>query len=308
MSIAFLCPGQGSQQPGMLHQLPNHPQVQKTMNDAEDLLKKDVFSLDTEKEFQSTAAVQISLFLWSIAMYRVFQAEGVKPDMAAGHSVGAFSAAVIAESLSFKEALELVRNRGKWMEEAHPSGYGMGVVTGLSYNQIKRLLKKQDPNKTVYLANLNADDQFTISGSEKALDDFLKSASNEGARKAELLDVTVPSHCKLMRAVTEKMRQYLNEISFLPPKIPYAGNAKARAFFDAESIKEDLAESISKPVYWNETVHLYYERGARLFVELSPQAVLSDLVNKTFSEARAISVSNGLENCLLLMERYNWKS
>ncbi|WP_158734718.1 ACP S-malonyltransferase [Alteribacillus sp. YIM 98480] len=308
MSIAFLCPGQGSQQPGMLHRLPDHPQVQKTMNDAEDLLKKDVFSLDTEKEFQSTTAVQISLFLWSIAMYRVFRAEGVKPDMAAGHSVGAFSAAVIVEALSFKEALKLVRKRGKWMEEEHPSGYGMGVVTGLSYNQLKRLLKEHDSNKTVYIANLNADDQFTISGSQTALDVFLKSASNEGARKAELLNVTVPSHCELMRDVTKKMRQALNEISFSRPKIPYAGNAIARAFLDAERIREDLAESISKPVRWNETVHLYYERGARLFVELSPQAVLSDLVNKTFPEARAISVSNGLENCLFLLERYNRKS
>ncbi|SDH66987.1 malonate decarboxylase epsilon subunit [Alteribacillus persepolensis] len=307
MSIAFLCPGQGSQQPGMFEQLPDHPYVQKTLQEAEDILQTDISLFDTKAQLQSTTTVQLALFIWSMAVYRAFKSEGYTPDMAAGHSVGAFGAAVITGALAFRDALPLVQKRGEWMEKQHPSGYGMGVVTGLSYRQMTTLLEEYERDETMYLANVNADDQFTISGEVSTLESFLTAAAAEGARKAERLNVAVPSHCVLMKEVSEKMESALQTVSFSSPTIPYAGNTKPRALLNTEKMKDDLAESISHTVRWNEVMHLYYERGARLFIELSPQAVLSDLINKQSSEIRGISVSHGYEDCCLLMERYSLK-
>lgn len=305
MKHAFLFPGQGSQCPNMLHQLPAHPEVAALLQEANEILGGDVLLYDQAEQLQSTVAVQISLFLSGVATARVLRAEDVVPDMAAGHSVGAFAAAVVAGALPFEEALLLVKLRGELMEQAFPQGYGMGVVLGMNERQLTSIVGKLTaPEAPVFVANVNAPDQIVVSGSLSGLERLLATVRTAGARKAKLLNVSVPSHCPLMKQVAAEFAKALEPVSFSNPRIPYAGNFTTRPLRAAQAIREDLANSISSPVRWHEITTLFYEMGARLFIEMLPGHVLTDLAAQTFSGARAISISEkGIRSAVILTER-----
>lgn len=306
MSIVYLFPGQGSQQPTMINNLPNHKVVERTIEEASMAIGEDVRLRDSAEALASTVSVQLSLLVVSVAIYRLLKNERVEPDIAAGHSVGAFSAAVAAEVLSFSDAIQLVKKRGVWMEEAQSKDhFGMGVVVGLSKIQLSELINKvHSENNPVYLTNENASDQFTISGHKKGIRDVLFLSINKGAKKAELLPVNVPSHCPLLKEVSVKMAQALEDFSFHRPKFPLASNCSARILTSEQKIKEDLARSISNPVRWHEASEVMYEKGGRLFVECSYKSVLKDLAEKAFPAARAISVmQSGIRSSVVLVQR-----
>jgi malonate decarboxylase epsilon subunit len=304
VSVAFLCPGQGSQQPGMLHDLPDNQAVKETFEEASDTLNESVILLDSEEKLKSTRAVQLSLLIGGVASGRNFETEEALPDMVAGHSVGAFTAAVLAGVMSFRDAISVVEERGELMEKAYPHDYGMGVVVGLPKTKLEEILLRVSDHP-VYLANLNSPDQITISGSRAGIQLVLEMAAADGARKAEFLNVSVPSHCPLLDPVADRLYERMDELAFSSPTIPYAGIRNARALRDPESIKKDLAFSVSNPVHWHEVTTLYYELGVRLFIELPPGRVLSDFANKAFPDARSIAVSeSGMQTARILMERY----
>ncbi|SEA35831.1 malonate decarboxylase epsilon subunit [Thalassobacillus cyri] len=305
MSVAYLFPGQGSQQVNMLHHLPDHPVVQKTLDEASETINESAILLDSESRLQSTVAVQLCLLIAGVSTARVLETLEVKPDMVAGHSVGAFGAAVIAGVMDFKDAVSVVKQRGEWMEQAYPKGYGMGVVAGLPLKQLEEILENHTTGEEdVYFANLNSPDQVTISGSVTAIKRVLASAKEGGARKTEMLNVSVPSHCPLLEPVSENLASTLNQISFHRPTIPYGGNRTARALRDPEAIKDDLAFSVSRSVKWHQATSLFYELGARLFIELPPGRVLTDLSCRAFPSARSISVSDsGLKTAQVLINR-----
>lgn len=142
MSVVFLFTGQGSQQIGMFHQLPDHPVIEETFHEASEVLKEDIYTLDSEKALSSTVAVQLALLISGVATARALEAEGAAPDLVAGNSVGAFSAAVIANVLEFKDALQFVKLRAILMENAYPKGYGMGVVVGLNERRLSGIIQK----------------------------------------------------------------------------------------------------------------------------------------------------------------------
>ncbi|WP_227938325.1 ACP S-malonyltransferase [Alkalihalobacillus deserti] len=305
MKVAFLFPGQGSQQPNMLHALPRDAIVNFTLEEASEVLHEDVLHLDTKEALRSTVAVQISLLVASVAMARLLREQGAQPDVVAGHSVGAFGAAVVANVLPFQDAVALVKLRGELMEKAYPTGYGMGVVTGMMANRLQSIIDQvANVNEPVYLANINSINQLTISGSITGIDQVLLAAKKEGARKAELLQVNVPSHCELMNPISLKLAQALGKVAVRKPSIPFASNRTARVFRDAHSIKEELALSVSQPVRWHEATQLFYEMGTRLFVELPPNHVLTDLTIQAFPNARSISVASmGVKSTSILINR-----
>ncbi|RFU64965.1 malonate decarboxylase subunit epsilon [Peribacillus glennii] len=304
MAVAFLFPGQGSQQTGMLHELPMHPAVSRTLEEASELLKTDILSMDTEGKLRSTAAAQISLLTASVATARALQEEGATPDMVAGHSVGAFGAAVIAGVLEFEEALTLVKKRGEYMEQAFPDNYGMGVVLGLSQPELSSVLKNNNADDSVYIANINSPDQIVLAGQIKALEQAFELVLKNRARKAFLLNVSVPSHCSLLQPVTVKLAALLEAIPLREPDIPYAGNRTARPLRNAKAIREDLALSLSNPVRWHDATSVLFELGARLFIEMPPGQVLTDLAAKEFQGARSLSISvNGLKTAAILIEQ-----
>jgi malonate decarboxylase epsilon subunit len=302
MSVAFLFPGQGSQQPGMLHELPDHPVVSGTLEEASAVLDKDVLSFDTDSALSSTTAVQIALLVAGVSTARALKSEGVMADMVAGHSVGAFAAAVIAGALDFRDALSLVKLRGELMENAFPQGYGMSVVIGLDERRLAPLIGQA--GEPVFIANLNAPDQITIAGSIPGIDAVLAMARAAGAYRAEILRVSVPSHCPLLQHVSGRLARALDEVPFREPAVPYGGNRRARALRDPEAIREDLAMSVSHPVRWHEVTTLFFELGARLFLEMPPGHVLTDLAAAAFPAARSISITNsGLNSAVILTRR-----
>ncbi|MDV2685960.1 malonate decarboxylase subunit epsilon [Alkalihalophilus lindianensis] len=305
MSVAYLFPGQGSQLPSMLHSLPEHSTITNTIVEASEAIKEDVLTLDSPLALQSTINVQICLLTAGIAVARTLKEEGVHPLFVAGHSVGAFGAAVTSGVLEFSEAVRLVKLRGTLMEDKTPSGYGMGVIVGLSEKKLASIISGiHSETSPIYLTNRNSPDQMTISGSDQAVKQVLLIAKNEKARKAEQLDVNVPSHCPIFSHVSDLLESHLQKLKVSDPLIPYVSNLKARRLIKKEEIIADLAQSISSPVLWHDVTTTLYELGVRLFIEMPPGQVLTDLSKQSFPEARSIAVSmSGLKTVQVLMKR-----
>ncbi len=305
MSIAFLFPGQGAQTPGFLHRLPDHPAVAATLAEAGRSLGCDVLSLDSPQALASTVAVQLGIVIAGVAVSRLLAAEGVVPAMVAGLSVGAFSAAVAGGALALADALPLVRLRGELMEKAYPHGYGLAAIVGLNERKVCALIAERfDPAAPVYLANLNAPGQFVIAGAEAGLEAVLAAARAGGARKAERMAVSVPSHCPLLAGVATALGEALEGIPVAAPAVDYIDNRHARPTREADRVKADLASNVMFPVHWHDGTVVMFERGARLFLEMAPGHVLSSLAAAAFEEARAVTVDETMtETDVVLADR-----
>lgn len=305
MSVAFLFPGQGSQRPGMLHDLPDHPAAHETVAYATEVLDRDVLSLDTSEALASTVPVQLALLITSTATARVLIEEGGRADFVAGHSVGAFSAAVAAGALTFPDALRLVDLRAHAMQEAYPHGYGMGVVVGLDERTVSRLAAEAyTPKAPVHATNVNAPLQISVSGADNALEKVLTLARKHGARRTQRLAVPTPSHTPLMAPVAAELERALADASLSPPAVPYLSNVGGRAMRDPEDIRDDLAWNVEHPVRWHDATTLLFELGVRLFVELPPGNVLTRLAADAFPEARCVAVDDsGTASALLLSSK-----
>lgn len=305
MSVAFLFPGQGSQYPGMLREMPDRPAVRGTFEEASEILGCEVFELDTTEALGSTVAAQLALFIASATAARVLTAEGGRADFVAGHSVGAFAAAVTAGALAFEDALRLVEVRSRAMQEAHPHGYGMGVVIGLDERTVSRLAAEiGTPESPVYAANVNAPLQVNVSGADDAVERVMDLARECGARRTKRLAVPTPSHTPLMAPVAAELSRAFADVSLRSPEVPYVSNIGARALRGAEEIREDLVRSVERPVRWHDATSLLFELGVRLFVELPPGDVLTRLAEAAFPDTRCIAVDGGgIDSALIMIHR-----
>jgi malonate decarboxylase epsilon subunit len=305
MSVAFLFPGQGSQCPGMLHDLPDHPAVRDMISQATEVLGRDVLELDTPEVLDSTIATQLALLIAGATVARILGEESGGADFVAGHSVGAFAAAVAAGTLAFPDALRLVDLRAHAMQEAYPHGCGMGVVVGLDERTVSRLADESGTRKAqVHTANVNAPLQVSVAGTDDALERFLNLARENGARRAARLSVPVPSHTPLMASAAAELERALADVPMDPPAVPYLSNVGGRALRDSEEIRADLARSVERPVRWHDATTLLFELGVRLFVELPPGDVLTRLAADAFPDARCVAVDeSGVESALLLIGR-----
>src|SRR5271165_2469559 len=306
MSLAFLFPGRGAQVPGMLHQMPDHREISATFEEAGQVLGQDVLKLDTEQALSSTVAVQLALLISAVASTRALQAEGIKFDLVANLSVGAFAAAVAAEALTFRDALSLVKLRAELMEKAYPRGYGLSVVVGLNEQQLSKIVGEiSKPDAPVFLANLNTPTQIVIAGSDAGMNAVLDRAKNEGARTAKRLEVSVPSHCALLKPVADELTRCMSKIEIKTPNAIYVSNRRARALRDPEGIREDLATNVQYAVRWYDAVTVAYERGIRLFIELPPGRTLTDLVTAAFPDARFVAFEQmRIDSLVKLIKRF----
>jgi malonate decarboxylase epsilon subunit len=291
MSVAFLFPGQGSQVPGMLHNLPDHPAVARTLDEVGESLHADVRELDSAEALQSTVSVQLALLASGVAVARALLEEGVKPVAVAGLSVGAFAAAVAADVLSLADGARLVKERAEDMVKLYPQGYGLAAIVGLTENQVSTLVKQactaQDP---VYVGNINAPRQIVIAGSYGAMDKVLEAARKSGARKAVRLNVSEPSHCPLLQPVADALKKSLGAMHLQDPKIIYVANVTGRAVRRAEVVSEDLATNIAHGVRWYDATTVLEELGCRLFLEMPPGHVLSELGREAFADVRTLAI------------------
>ena len=306
MSVAFLFPGQGSQRPGMLHDLPDHPVAHAMISEAADALGRHVLDLDIPEALGSTIAAQLALLIAGATTARILTEVGGTANFVAGHSVGAFAAAVTAGALAYPDALRLVDLRAHAMQEAYPRGYGMGVVVGLDERTVSRLAAESGtPEAPVYAANVNAPLQVGVSGADDALERVLVLARVHGTRHARRLAVPTPSHTPLMAPVAAELESALAGVRVNPPTVPYVSNVGGRALRGPEEIRHDLARSVEGPVRWHDATTLLFELGVRLFVELPPGDVLARLAADAFPEARAVAVADaGVGSAPTLIARH----
>jgi malonate decarboxylase epsilon subunit len=307
MSIAFLFPGQGSQFPGMLHTLPDHPVVARTLDEVSDILGRNSRGLDSTEALKSPVSVQLALLASGVAVARCLAEEGVEPGAVAGMSLGAYSAAVACGALNLADGLHLVRQRAEMMEKLYPEGYGLAAVIGLNERQVSNLVQEvHSDQRPVYVANINAPRQIVISGSNEGMNRVLQAALKSGARKAERLDVSTPSHCPLLQPVAEALETSLRTMHVRSPNLVYLRNVTGRATRSAEAISEDLANNIAHGVRWYDMTTVVEELGFRIFLEMPPGHVLTVLANEAFPDAQARAVGeNSIRQTVRLVERYS---
>ena len=306
MSLAFLFPGQGSQTPGMLHALPDHSAISRTLDEASQTLHSNVQDLDSAESLQSTVAVQLALLTAGVAVARAFAEEGVVPEAVAGLSVGAYAAAVHCGVLGFTDAIQLVQQRAELMQGLFPTGYGLAAIVGLTESRVSALVAdSHSPRTPVYVGNINAPRQIVIAGSEAGMSAVLEAARRNGARKAERLHVAVPSHCPLLEPVAAALRTRLEGISLRPPQLIYVSNVRARALRQAGPVAEDLANNIAHGVRWHDATTILEELGCRLFLEMPPGQVLSSLAKESFPDVRTLALAqSSLKGALHVAARF----
>ncbi|MGP0014820.1 malonate decarboxylase subunit epsilon [Pseudomonas sp.] len=288
MSSLLVFPGQGAQQPGMLHRLPDAAIIRGCLHEASDVLGEDVGLLDTPQALASTRAVQLCLLVAGVACARLLLEDTALPAYVAGLSIGAYPAAVLAESLTFSDALRLVSLRGELMQQAYPQGYGMTALIGLELAAVDKLLAHVHSERTpVYLANINADNQCVIAGSDEGMSALVALMRKDGV--ARRLAVSVPSHCPLLDEPARVLADAFAKVSMQAPRLGYLSGSSARLLRSAEQIRDDLAFNMRRVVDWRGTVQSAYERGARLQIELPPGSVLTGLARRVFEQGTVIA-------------------
>jgi malonate decarboxylase epsilon subunit len=276
-----------------------------TYADAETLLGYPLATLDSAEALSGTEATQMALLVCAVADARRLANSGVVADFVAGHSIGAFAAAVCAEALDFTDALRLVAIRGRAMNDAQPHGFGMAAIVGVPENTVQQWIDAITIcGGTLYLTNRNAVRQFAVSGADADLDTLIDIARKNGANKAMRLAVAVPSHSPLMQSVVPKLRTAIDAMRVRAPRIPYASNHTARLIRDAAGVADDLVENVAQPVRWSDLMHALYERGVRTFVETRPGDVLTKIVQSSFDDVRAFALeSTALPDVLAVLRR-----
>jgi malonate decarboxylase epsilon subunit len=291
MSVAFIFPGQGSQFPGMLHQLLDHPAVVRTLDEISEDLQSDVRTLDTERGLEFTVDVQIALLAAGVATARALIQQGVEPIAVSGLSVGAFAAAVTAGVLSLQDAVELVRLRAEQIMKLYPSGYGLSAIVGLNESHVTKIVQAvtsvRDP---VFVGNINAPRQIVIAGSNVGMDRVLDDARRQGASKAVRLHVSVPSHCPLLQPVADLLEKRMSSVKLTTPHMIYVGNVNARAMRTKELVARDLVNNIAHGVRWHDATTLLKELGCDLFLEMPPGHTLSDLAKENLPGINSVPV------------------
>lgn len=298
MKIAFVFPGQGSQSVGMMHSFAQLAGVRETFAQASDRLGQDLWKLAGEgpaEELNLTVNTQPVMLTADIAVYRAWQAaNGAKPELFAGHSLGEYSALVAGGALDFTDAVELVRFRAQAMQEVVPAGAGaMAAILGLDDDVVKSACAEASGGGEVAeAANFNSPAQVVIAGNKAAVERAMEIAKAKGAKRAVLLPMSVPSHCSLMRPAAERMRERLVGVSIRASAIPVLHNADVKSASSGDAIKDALVRQLCQPVRWVDTVRALVAAGAMHIVECGPGKVLAGLNKRIAPEAKILSLSD----------------
>ena len=289
-------PGQGSQSIGMMDNIAHAPIIKKTFIEASDILGKNFWSMVTteNKIINQTINTQPLMLTAGVATWRYLQENNLdSPSFLAGHSLGEFTALVAAKSLSFENALNIVTKRAELMQNAVPKDEGaMAAIIGLEDQKVIEVCNEEQGNEVLEAVNFNSPGQVVIAGTKFTLEKSLQSFKDAGAKRAMILPVSVPSHCKLMRPASILFDDYLKSIVFNLPKFPIIQNYEAIHYNEIDKIKSALVHQIYNPVRWTETIKLLSAEGINLFIEAGPGKVLTGLNKRINKEASHVSVSN----------------
>lgn len=305
-SLAFVFPGQGSQQLGMLSELAAaHPIIQETFAEASQALGFDLWEMTQngpEEALNSTENTQPALLTAGVALWRLWlQQGGAQPAVMAGHSLGEYTALVCAGAMSLADGARLVKLRGEYMQQAVPAGTGaMAAILGLDDEGIAAACEAAAEGAVVSPVNYNCPGQVVIAGEKAAVERAIEACKAAGAKRAIPLPVSVPSHCALMRPAAEKMALAMAEIELQMPSIPVVQNVDAAVASDLDSLKNKLLQQLYSPVLWTASVQKMAEDGVDTLIECGPGKVLTGLNKKIDRALTGVSISDpaGLETAL----------
>tara|TARA_B100000686_G_scaffold321383_1_gene373986 strand:+ start:773 stop:1708 length:936 start_codon:yes stop_codon:yes gene_type:complete len=298
VEIAFVFPGQGSQFIGMGKDFYDHvPEAKKLFEEANKVLGYDLSNIcfnGPEKTLKLTENTQPALLVHSTMALIMLRENGINSVLAAGHSLGEFSALVAAGALKFRDAVRLVRLRGQFMQEAVPVGVGsMAAIIGLPVETIQELCDKvSSDSELVQTANLNSPIQTVISGNKESVDRVSKDALVAGAKKAVVLPVSAPFHSALMKPAEIKLKKELENTEFYDLSFPIINNIEAKLITKGTEARESLVKQVCSPVHWTETMQSIIDHKINTVVELGSGKVLSALMKRFDKSVNCYQVSD----------------
>ena len=290
--FGFVFPGQGSQKLGMLGSLANdYSLITDTFEEASDVLGLDLWEIaqhDSENNLDLTHITQPVLLTASVAIWRLWQQRSpARPSVLAGHSLGEYSALVCADVLSLADAVTVVHQRGKFMQAAVPPGVGkMAAIVGLENYQIHEICDEAEKGEVVSAANFNSPGQTVIAGDASAVERAIILCKEAGAKRALPLNVSVPSHCALMKPAAIELEKILDEIEFSAPSIAVVQNVNGELVDSPSEIKLNLIKQLYTPVLWVDCIDIISKKGVTKLVECGPGKVLSGLIKRIDSDIR----------------------
>lgn len=295
-NLAFLFPGQGSQSLGMLKELAaSYAEVQQVFERASEVLGENLWQLvqeGPESKLNQTQYTQPVMLAAAYAVWQVWCKQSkVRPEWLAGHSLGEYTALTCAESLVFEDAIQLVSERGRLMQDAVPAGVGaMAAILGLEDHQVVKVCEQAQETEIVAAVNFNSPGQVVIAGNTAAVERAIELAKAAGAKKAITLPVSVPSHCELMRPAAEKLAEKLAKIQVNVPLMTLIHNVDVCSHNAPEVIRNALKEQLYKPVRWVDSVNFMSDQGVTVFVECGPGKVLTGLDKRIVKHAEHLSI------------------
>lgn len=304
--LAFVFPGQGSQHLGMLAELAaEYPVIEETYAEASEVLGYDLWDLTQngpEADLNQTDRTQPALLTSGVALWRLWQQKGgQQPAIMAGHSLGEYTALVCAGAIGFKDAVNLVKLRGEFMQQAVPAGTGaMAAILGLADDAIQAACESAAGNEVVSAVNFNCPGQVVIAGNKAAVERAIEACKAAGAKRAIPLPVSVPSHCVLMKPAAEQMAVELKNIEVKMPEVTVIQNFTAKAPASVDELIENLLAQLYSPVLWTDSVQNMLEQGIEATAECGPGKVLSGLNKKVHRPLVVAAINDvaGLEKAL----------
>jgi len=295
--IAFLFPGQGSQTVGMgkaFHDASAGARaVFEEANAAVGFDLRRVMFEGPESELALTANTQPAVLTASVAAAAACAERGLRPALAAGHSLGEYSALVVAGAMRLADAVSVVRKRGEFMQEAVPVGTGaMAAIMGLALDAVEAVTREAAQGQVVEVANVNSAQQIVIAGDRPAVERALALAAERGGRKSVLLPVSAPFHCSLMTPAAERLGKELAGVAVSDPVIPVVRNVDAGVTRAAKDVVPFLLRQVASPVRWTDCVQRLAAEGATAFVEVGPGRVLTALTKRIVEDARGFAVED----------------
>jgi len=297
--IALLFPGQGSQICGMGRELAeHHPPARRVFEEADEALGMGLSRLcfeGPEEQLRRTEVTQPAILTTSIAAWEVLKetAIGISPSFLAGHSLGEYSAHVVAGTLSFADAVRAVGNRGKYMQEAVPEGVGsMAAIVGMDGDAVIALCGDAAHGEVCEPANMNSREQIVISGHRAAVERAVNLAKQRGAKRSKILPVSAPFHCSLMKPAEERLASDLAKLRFERPLWPVIANVYARPVEEAETSREALVRQVTGSVKWSQSMEWLIGKGTQTFVEVGPGKVLCGLMRQIDRSKKCLTVED----------------